>query len=154
MPGSPSPDPFPNLNSQNHQITSPRKNRYNCIAWAAGCTTLFWWPDDKGFWPKGVPLEETLTAFLAAFATLGYEECPDGFLEEGIEKVVLYVKHDDASGELKPTHMARQLNNGLWTSKLGRTEDIQHMNVEDVSGPAYGEPIKYMRRTIQATPCC
>lgn len=27
---------FPNLTADNHQVTSPRDVRYNCIAWA-GC---------------------------------------------------------------------------------------------------------------------
>lgn len=71
---------FSNLNSQNHSITSPKSNRYNCIAWAAGCNSLWWWPFKSYYWPRGVPREVTVAAFLAAFATLGYEECQDGTL--------------------------------------------------------------------------
>ena len=51
---------LPNLSSENHRITSPATSRYNCIAWAANCTTSFWWPLRPGFWPQGVPRKETL----------------------------------------------------------------------------------------------
>lgn len=148
MPNSWSPNALPNLNSNNHRITSPTKNRYNCIAWAAGSETKWWWPVNKGFWPEGVPREVNMHAFLGAFATLGYEECKDGSLEDGYEKVVLFARQDDA-GYLKPTHAARQLRNGWWTSKLGPLEDIEHAESDDVKGPCYGEQTKFMRRAIK-----
>ena len=88
-----------------------------------------------------------MSAFLAAFATLGYEECKDGCLEDGYEKVVLFAQ--DNVGYHKPTHAARQLRNGWWTSKLGPLEDIEHAESGDVKGPCYGEPAKFMRRPIK-----
>ena len=136
---------LPNLNSGNHRITSPRKNRYNCIAWAANVDTQWWWPTRKGFWPPGIPREETLSAFLAAFATLGYEECRNGSLEHGYEKVALYARRNE-NNDLVPTHAARQLRDGRWTSKLGSQEDIEHLEVENVNGPSYGSAVKFMRR--------
>ena len=137
---------LPNLSSENHRITSPATNRYNCIAWAANCTTSFWWPLRPGFWPQGVPRKETLDAFSAAFRTLGYEECQDGSLEHRYEKIALFALNDD--GVLIPTHAAKQLSNGHWTSKLGQLEDIEHENVNDVNGPDYGTPVQFMRRLI------
>ena len=80
---------------------------------------------------------------MEAFQILGYEPCDDGTLEDGYQKVVLYA---DRSGI--PTHAARQLENGRWTSKLGRLEDIEHDTVEDVSGPVYGQPVQFMRRAL------
>ena len=147
MSGSWLPDHLPNLNSHNHCITSPPRNRYNCIAWAAGSDTRWWWPDKYGSWPPGVLREVTLSAFLAAFGTLGYEECQDGILEVGHEKVALFAKRDD-SGVLVPTHAAKQLCDGQWTSKLGPSEDIEHKKPEDVNGPSYGAPVRFMRRAI------
>ena len=144
MSGSWSPGDLPNLHSENHSITSPRKNR-NCIAWAAGFDTRWWWPTGGGFWLEGVPKETSLSAFLKAFATLGYEECKDGILEAGYEKVALYSK-GDPNGAFVPKHAARQLSDGRWTSKLGPLEDIEHSNVEDVNGPSYGTPVRFMRR--------
>ena len=138
---------LPNLNSNNHQITSPRKNRYNCIAWAAGIDTQWWWPEPVYYyWPKRVPREVTLDAFVAVFSLLGYEECLEHSLEEGYDKVVLYAKYE--GGLLKPTHAAKQLPNGKWTSKLGNLEDIEHTELDDVSGPIYGAPVRFLRRLI------
>ena len=42
--------------------------------------------------------------------------------------------------------MARQLDNGWWTSKLGGLEDIEHEKVEGVSGACYGEIVCFMCR--------
>lgn len=146
MLGSCKPDLLPNLDFTNHRITSPIKKSYNCIAWAADTSSRWWWPAGKGYWPKGVPREITLDAFVMAFSTLGYEACEDGCLEEGCEKIVLFAR--DNMGLLQPTHAAKQLPNGRWTSKLGQLEDIEHMSANDVSGPAYGMPVQYMRRHI------
>jgi hypothetical protein len=44
---------FPGLVGKEYQITSPRDEVYNCIAWAAGVTNDWWWPDKagQGYWP-------------------------------------------------------------------------------------------------------
>ena len=138
------PPQVPYINSENHQITSPPTRRYNCIAWAAGFDTDWWWPEKEYFWPQGVPREVTLSAFLAAFETLGYDECQDSALEEGYEKVALFAR-SDGKGDLVPTHAAKQLSNGYWTSKLGSLDDIEHIKLEDINGPAYGAPVRFMR---------
>jgi hypothetical protein len=38
----------PNLAIAGYKITSPDTTDYNCIAWAAGSTEEWWWPDAKG----------------------------------------------------------------------------------------------------------
>jgi hypothetical protein len=142
-----SPADLPNLHAHNHTITSPAATRYNCIAWAAGSVSQWWWPIGRYFWPPNVPREETLDAFIRAYGTLGFIECADDSAEPGIEKIALYaVRHSD--GTLLPTHAARQLLNGAWTSKLGPLEDIEHASPQDVSGPCYGEPVRFLRRPV------
>jgi hypothetical protein len=56
---------------------------------------------------------------VAALATLGYQLCEGDALEPAFERIALFA---DADG--RPTHAARQLPSGLWTSKLGKAEDI------------------------------
>jgi hypothetical protein len=92
-----------------------------------------------------VPRQETLEAFIAAFATIGYTLSPgdDESAEAGVEKVALFV---DPSGA--PTHGARQLPDGYWTSKMGRAEDIRHP-LRDVEGFKYGRVAIILRRTAQ-----
>ena len=138
---------FPNLNCHNCKVTSPSKKRYNCIAWAANSTTNWWWPAKFGFWPEGVPRETTVCAFEKAFNTLGYVRCLNGNLEDSYEKIALYAKIKDQL--TVPTHAARQLKCGRWTSKLGELEDIEHNEVKDLTGPMYGEPVLYMKRKFK-----
>lgn len=142
---------FPNLNNNNFKVTSPATNRYNCIAWAAGSTTQWWWPfegldqrESDTYWPAEVPKEETVSAFEMAFKSLGYERCQNGTLEEDYEKIVLYVMCDNEL--VIPTHAAKQLECGSWTSKLGESVDIVHNEVEDLVCPTYGEPHLFMKR--------
>lgn len=42
-------DLFPNLTADNHEITSPKTIKYNCIAWAARNTDRWWQPGV--YWP-------------------------------------------------------------------------------------------------------
>lgn len=147
MPGSWSPTEFPNLNATNHNITSAADRRYNCIAWAAGENIRKWWPDrhNIGFWPRGVPREETIQAFFQAYGTLGYQPCFSGALEDGVEKVAIYgVRNQD--GTVSPTHASVQLLSGEWSSKLGDFEDISHSSADAVSGPLYGNVVYYLSR--------
>jgi hypothetical protein len=134
-------DLFPGLRGQAYEVKSPKDGRYNCIAWAAGDTLRWWWPDADGedTWPPGVPRAETVEAFRAAFATLGYDACDHEYLEEGYEKVALFAL------EGAPKHAARQLDTGRWTSKLGPREDIEH-ELHDLTGMAYGSVVLVMKR--------
>ena len=136
---------FPHLRGGNYQVTSPRTRTYNCIAWAAGDTTEWWWPDEpddpqSAHWPAGVPRVETLVAFRQAFTTLGYVACDGEELELGFEKIALFT---DAEGV--PRHAARQLPSGRWTSKLGPMEDIEH-TLHDLTGTVYGSVVLVMKR--------
>jgi len=120
---------------------------YNCIAWAAGQNDAWWWPENPMcYWPLGVPNRTTLDAFVEAFRTLGYELCDSPDLEHGYEKVAIYVDRNRI-----PTHAARQLENGRWTSKLGPWEDIEH-DYEALTGHVgqeYGDIAVVMKRIRQ-----
>ncbi len=89
----------------------------------------------------------TMNGFLAAFAILGYEECRDGTLEMGYEKVVMFTWRDDY-GDLEPIRVAKQLGDGRWAGKPGRFEDIAPMDAEAVKGPGYGDSVRFMRRAV------
>ncbi|WP_147328129.1 MULTISPECIES: hypothetical protein [unclassified Duganella] len=139
---------FPLVNNNNTTITSSLTDRYNCIAWAAKDESNWWWPQPitkKNFWPAGLPRSTTVNSFVIAFQSLGYEQCTSGDLEVGFEKVALYV--DSAS---VPTHMSRQLDSGLWTSKMGEWHDISHETPETLTGDVYGSVHLFMKRSIAA----
>lgn len=132
-------EPFPRLTASHYRSTSPPDVSYNCVAWAAGDTEHWWQPGVH--WPVPSSRDDFGVGVLErAFQALGYEPCPDESPERGFEKVAVY-----GFGFLY-THVARQLPNGKWTSKLGKAEDIEHDSPEDVAGGVYGEVVQYMRR--------
>lgn len=127
------------------QITSPETSDYNCIAWAAGDDKQWWEPDIMYiyYWPPKAPRLMTLNAYIKAYETIGYVVCQDGKHEDGFIKVALFINTQNI-----PTHAARLLPNGRWTSKCGHLEDIEH-ELTEVCGPplSYGNIACYMKKS-------
>jgi hypothetical protein len=134
---------FLNLRPGTYTATSSATTDYNCMAWAVGVTDEWWWPEAGSYWPTE-PRELSLAAFVAALGSLGYEPCEVREAEPGFEKVAVYVDSDDL-----PTHLARQLASGEWTSKCGQLEDLSH-HLEGLEGPplAYGTVARILRRPV------
>jgi hypothetical protein len=140
---------FPGLSSSPHRVTSAATGAYNCIGWAAGDSGAWWWPDDDpendaAYWPRDIPREETIAAFVAAFGTLGYIFCDNETPEAGFDKIALYAGTDD-----RPTHAAKQQPNGSWSSKLGTREDIEHA-LAALEGELYGRVVLLLKRPTPA----
>lgn len=134
---------FPNLSPTNHSETSPATPQYNCVAWASEDTARWWQPGS--YWlPADWPGNDFgLAALERAFRELGYEDAGgDDSLQPGIQKVALY-----GSGFVY-THAARQLPTGKWTSKLGKSVDIEHDYPSVVAGGLYGDVVQIMRRHV------
>lgn len=133
---------FPHIADSGYSIASPATTDYNCVAWAAGDPTSWWWPDPQniGYWPSTVPREETVEAFVKAFEILGYSRCQETAYESQCEKVAIY-----ADLAQRPTHVVRQLASGRWTSKLGKLEDIEH-EWNALRGSQYGDIAAIMKR--------
>ena len=141
---------FPNLSNGSFDVTSNLTPRYNCIAWAFHDTERWWWPTPRAglpytYWPAGAPADETLTAFVETFRMLGFEECENVDIEPKAEKIAIYTIDGN-----KPTHVARQLPTGLWTSKLGQYVDIQHDLYGLDGGTRYGSVTCIMKRSLPA----
>ncbi len=134
---------FPNsYTTTPFQLTSPPTPHYNCIAWAFGDDSKWYWPDGIYFWPPDISRSLELESFIELYALIGYDVCDHGEFEEGIEKIAIFA---DVDG---PTHAARQLNNGMWTSKLGNSNDIEH-TIEAMNGGVYGDACIFMARPFQ-----
>lgn len=132
------------LKATGYQETSAATRDYNCLAWAAGETHRRWDPNEPNdYWPA--VREQTVPAFIAAYQTRRYLVCDNGDLEEGFEKIAIYAV------SMKPVHAARQLPNGKWTSKLGRSIDIEHPTVEGLESSVYGTVELYMKRAVGRT---
>jgi len=74
---------------------------------------------------------------------MSYNPCESRELESGYRKIALYA---DTAG--KPTHVARQLANGEWTSKIGKNEDIVHATLDQLEGDQYGHIVRIFRKNI------
>lgn len=135
---------FPSLYRDEYRITSDETKQYNCVAWAVQDITRCWWPYPGYYWPPEIPLDESVDSFQALFSTMGYVECPTSEPVPDAEKIAIFV---DADG--LPTHVARQLADGTWTSKLGSWQDIEHQQLEALAGFAslYGEVALIMQRS-------
>jgi hypothetical protein len=132
---------FPRLTERNHRVTSPATPDYNCIAWTTGDTERWWQPGVC--WPIATPADDYGIGVLAqGYRALGFEDCADGLLEADYEKVALY------GSSSFYTHAARQRPDGTWSSKLGRSVDIEHDTPDDVAGGVYGEVVQWMRRPV------
>jgi hypothetical protein len=137
---------LPNLTDDVCVVTSPFDTTYNCIAYAAGDQSNWWWPSPDDFWPASSPREVTVDAFVQAYGTCGYVQCDNGSVEADFEKVALYGKPLFAGGAMAPTHAAKQLSDGRWASKLGRYEDVEHATIEAVNCASYGSVLCYLKR--------
>lgn len=118
---------FPALKEHAYRITSPRTNRYNCAAWANGVAMKWWQPMPGYYWPTGIATDGTADSYIELFVRCEFALCGDGSLEADMEKIALY-----ADGYAFK-HVARQLSDGKWTSKLGSLEDIEHESLDALS---------------------
>jgi len=134
---------FPNLNRDEYAFTSDEDENYNCIAWALNDTHHYWWhtPRYGCYWPPGVPRENSLPVIRQIFEIFGYRACEDRAYEVGFEKVAIF-EHPEFGVE----HVARQLQGGAWTSKIGEWENIQHRTLAAVECEDYGSPVLIMKR--------
>ena len=133
---------FPNSRDEPFGMTSPHTPSYNCIAWAFGDNSKWFWPDPENtyYWPENISREVTIESFIQLFNSIGYIVCNGQELELEYEKIAVFT---DENGE--PTHAARQLENGFWTSKLGRHIDVQH-TINSIEEGDYGMVELFMKR--------
>ena len=137
---------FPNITvGEGYRRTSLPTDVYNCVAWAVHEDTRWWEPGvDYCFWPETPPRVVTVDTYIAMFKKHhGFKKCVDRSLEDELEKIAIYSKGK------KFSHVARQLHDGRWTSKLGTLDDVIH-TLAGLEGQTYGAPTIYMSRPILA----
>lgn len=132
----------PNLAYISYTITSARDPKYNCVAFAVGDTTQFWYDVRvRGYyWPPGTPSADTIEGWTKVFSDHGYRQTEDAGFETDYEKIAIYASGDG------PEHVARQKASGVWTSKMGKGCDIEHATLEALEGAIMGKVIIVMKR--------
>lgn len=134
---------FPNSFDFPFEITSPETAQYNCVAWALGDSENWWEADDDYQWLDNIEYSQSLLAVKSLFENFKFEISDNDSLEKGFEKIALF--SDD---NLNCTHVAKQLSDELWSSKLGISYDISH-KINALENGIYGQVVLILKR---ATP--
>lgn len=133
---------FPNLKiGENGNYTSEKGDQYNCAAWAVQLEDEWiQFEDAQG------NLDLSIERYITYYKNHGFEVGKNPDLEIGIIKIAIYANENK---EFK--HVARQLTDGQWTSKIGDWEDIEHKTLDVVTGKSYGKPhvIMQKKQTVQ-----
>jgi hypothetical protein len=137
---------WPSLIPSTYHKTSDEFKDYNCVAWVTRIKTenIDFSQDDEGN-PVIDPYFLTSYPYIEYFELHGFELCDSPDWEEGFEKIAIYEK----DGKFK--HVASQLGNKNWTSKIGEFEDIEHYSLEALEGHpyknmSYGKISLFMKR--------
>ena len=133
---------FPRLTAINRRITSPASTDYNCVAWSAGDTERWWQPGV--YWPISTPRGDYSLGILdQTFRALGYEDCDDGGLEPGFEKVALYWLNALLHPRRAPTAQW-EVDEQIGTRGRHRTRLPSRRR-----WGGYGDIMQFMRRSIR-----
>lgn len=131
---------WPILTFFDFAITSEPTIEYNCVAFVVGNENewvQFYDPDDNDN-------DLSSNKYVEYFKGFGFVECISPEFEDGMEKIALY---ENRRGEF--THVAIQSSNGFWKSKMGKIEDIEHIDLDVLQGNGtirYGNHVVYMAR--------
>ncbi len=134
---------YPNLSTANAELASKPDPYYNCAAFVVNVTNKKWWPGgfDGYYWP--INASNTTADIKRTFEELyGWKSCANGNFERRYEKVVIFENNG------VPTHLAKQIRDGRWVSKIGRWDDIKH-TLEAVGGGDYGQPAVFLRKRLK-----
>jgi len=142
---------FPKLlHDDKFEVTSNADPDYNCIAWACIYNERWIQPPYLGkpnldcvvWWPPNVKPGMGPESLKSLFEHFGYSVCDSYEHEVGYRKVALYYKEHINEW----THAARELTSGLWTSKLGLSNDIQHGSPLELENDIYGVVYCYLKK--------
>ena len=133
-------DLFPGLIGSNYSKQSEQDPQYNCFAFAVHDTRQYWQKlAVKGYyWP--LERDDRVQDWIRALELNNFKVTDSSDLEPGFEKVSIYVLNGS------PEHVARQVEDGKWVSKIGSEEDIMHEDLQALKGKEYGEPTIIMKR--------
>lgn len=153
---------YPQIRSHGYKVSSDttehKSQKYNCVAFAAGGDTKFWWegstfnskPVKKPgrFWPDGIDTDDSIETYVKVFESVGYsvykgkiEDCVK--FELFCEKIIIYGYPEQAF-----SHVSYQLYFG-WIAKLGDWEDVKHKTFNALEGEYYGNVMVVMKRTCK-----
>lgn len=131
----------PHLTDSDYAVTSHPTDEYNCAAWAFEDTENIWWPGypEQYYWPERGS-KDTINYLLDYLQRHGFQPCKNRQLESGWMKIAIYCNNQGSA-----RHLARQMDDGKWTSKCGDMEDITH-ELQDLEGGLYGQVAHVLKK--------
>ena len=99
--------------------------------------------DPDAYWPPSLARNDLVFTVMQLFADEGYSLCDDDAVESGYEKIAIYAFISQF------THVAKQLPDGRWTSKMGNREVITHPSLTNLAGGFFGNVHCIMRRPVE-----
>jgi hypothetical protein len=122
--------------------TSDATKSYNCIAWAFGDDSRWWWPGDPelAYWPVTGAGSPTLEVFREALEQRGFRESNAAEADSAEGSIALY--GETTYGVTEITHAAKRLGNSEWSSKLGEDVDVAH-TLSALENGLYGQVVAY-----------
>jgi len=134
---------WPNLTDDQFEYKSDVDPKYNCVAWVLGITNRFIDPDSELTWPVELEKNYSIETYVSYFKKQGFRICSDDKYDDNIIKIALYA---DEHGDF--AHVAIQVNEKIWWSKMGRLDDIQHKTLNSLAATKqcgdYGNVYAYM----------
>jgi hypothetical protein len=134
---------LPNLHEGDCTLTSRCTYDYNCVGFVVG--DFRWWhPEDleSHYWPDGIERDPRKWAhlYVTALETERFEPLDSvPKFDAAYENIVIFHKGGQFS------HVALQVGESRWRSKLGCYEDLEHP-LDAVLRGKYGQVFRYMRR--------
>lgn len=138
---------LPKLRRGNYKHTSDATPRYNCVAFANDFDRKWWqfgFYGSRYYWPPET--SDTLDGWTKIFTDQDYELTTNRGVEQGFEKIAIYVDLRD----MLPGHIAKS-DGRVWKSKLGRYQDIEHASLDLLEGDQqceYGIVERILKRAI------
>lgn len=129
---------FPNINQNNSNVIGHKTRNYNCIAFAFGDQTRWWWPDGSHFWPKDCLDPDESESFEKLFRKVGAKITPIDRVDKIAHdpKYVTLAIYADEDGAIN--HLAVLNEDNTWTSKLGANYLIEH-EYDALTQGSYGD---------------
>lgn len=117
----------------NFEFTSEVDYNYNCLSWALSRNDRLFENVKWGYWPwKDIP-DDTAHGWFLFLQKMGFAPCENASFEPGVERIAVLENED------REIHACRQIQSGVWKSKLGDMgPDIDHVDLECLK-EAYGD---------------
>ena len=115
---------------------------YNCFGYAL-CSRYYGWEDPVSAHPASEQMDR-----MDGFVTRrGWTRSADCKPKRGFRKIAVYCKKETGDVEV-PTHVAKQIVDDWWESKLGLLYRFMHPGADGAERESYGKPCRCYEKSL------